>query len=155
MWASCRPHQLCYQGKCAPRQPRHSINFYPNSSEQIWFQITLGWSSAMLFKMATAFHRQFPHANNICNMNTLKRVDTTAWQNCRQATQDCPDSKVHGANMGPTWVLSVPAGPHVGPMNLAIWVVCRVESVRWCCCCSRELRRRRRCCCSCGHLRCV
>ena len=27
-----------------------------------------------------------------------------------------PDSKVHGANMGPTWVLSVPDGPHVGPM---------------------------------------
>ena len=32
-----------------------------------------------------------------------------------------PDSKVHGANMGPTWVLSAPRGPHVGPMNLAIW----------------------------------
>ena len=32
----------------------------------------------------------------------------------------CPDSKVHGANMGPTWVLSAPDGPHVGPMNLAI-----------------------------------
>ena len=31
-----------------------------------------------------------------------------------------PDSKVHGANMGPTWVLSAPVGPHVGPMNLAI-----------------------------------
>ena len=31
-----------------------------------------------------------------------------------------PDSKVHGANMGPTWVLSAPAGPHVGPMNIAI-----------------------------------
>ena len=30
------------------------------------------------------------------------------------------DSKVHGANMGPTWVLSAPDGPHVGPMNLAI-----------------------------------
>ena len=25
-----------------------------------------------------------------------------------------PDSKVHGANMGPTWVLSAPGGPHVG-----------------------------------------
>ena len=24
--------------------------------------------------------------------------------------------------MGPTWVLSAPAGPHVGPMNLAIRV---------------------------------
>ena len=31
-----------------------------------------------------------------------------------------PDSKVHGANMGPTWILSAPGGPHVGPMNLAI-----------------------------------
>ena len=35
------------------------------------------------------------------------------WQNIR-------DSKVHGANMGPTLVLSAPAGPYVGPMNLAI-----------------------------------
>ena len=34
-----------------------------------------------------------------------------------------PDSKVHGANMGPTWVLSSPGGPHVGPMNLAIWAI--------------------------------
>ena len=34
--------------------------------------------------------------------------------------QGGPDSKVHGANMGPTWVLSAPDGPHVGPMNLAV-----------------------------------
>ena len=33
-----------------------------------------------------------------------------------------PDGKVHAANMGPTWVLSAPDGPHVSPMNLAIWV---------------------------------
>ena len=31
-----------------------------------------------------------------------------------------PDSKVHGANMGPAWVLLAPHGSHVGPMNLAI-----------------------------------
>ena len=31
-----------------------------------------------------------------------------------------PDSKVHGANMGPTWVLLAPGGPRVGPMNFAI-----------------------------------
>ena len=30
------------------------------------------------------------------------------------------DSKVHGANMGPTWVLSVPDGTRVGPMNFAM-----------------------------------
>ena len=35
---------------------------------------------------------------------------------------DIPDSKVHGANMGPTWFLSAPDGPYVGPMNLAIRV---------------------------------
>ena len=28
-----------------------------------------------------------------------------------------PDSKVHGANMGPTRVLSAPDGPHVSPMH--------------------------------------
>ena len=27
-----------------------------------------------------------------------------------------PDSKVHGANMGSTWVLSAPDGPQMGPM---------------------------------------
>ena len=37
------------------------------------------------------------------------------------------DSKVHGANMGPTWVLSAPDGPHVGPMNLAT----RVIKAKW------------------------
>ena len=34
-----------------------------------------------------------------------------------------PDSKVHGANMGPIWGRQDPGGPHVGPMNFAIWVV--------------------------------
>ena len=31
-----------------------------------------------------------------------------------------PDSKVHGAHMGPIWGRQVPGGPHVGPMNFAI-----------------------------------
>ena len=36
--------------------------------------------------------------------------------------QGYPDSKVHVANIGPTWVLLAPDGPHAGPMNLAIRV---------------------------------
>ena len=32
-----------------------------------------------------------------------------------------PDSKVHGANMGPIWGRQDPGGPHVGTMNFAIW----------------------------------
>ena len=33
-----------------------------------------------------------------------------------------PDSKVHGAYMGPIWGRQDPGGPHVGPMSFAIWV---------------------------------
>ena len=32
-----------------------------------------------------------------------------------------PDSKVHGAIMGPIWGPQDPGMPHVGPRNLAIW----------------------------------
>ena len=34
-----------------------------------------------------------------------------------------PDSKVHGANMGPIWSRQDPGRPHFWPMNLAIWVI--------------------------------
>ena len=32
-----------------------------------------------------------------------------------------PDYKVHGVNMGPIWGRQDPGGPHVGPINFAIW----------------------------------
>ena len=38
-------------------------------------------------------------------------------------TDGIPDSKVHGANMGPIWGRQDPGGPHVGPTNFAIWDV--------------------------------
>ena len=46
-----------------------------------------------------------------------------------------PDSKVHGANMGPIWGRQDPGGPHVVPMNLAIreilWQVWTWYSVKF------------------------
>ena len=33
-----------------------------------------------------------------------------------------PDRKVHAANMGPIWDRQDPGGPHVGPMNFALYV---------------------------------
>ena len=45
-----------------------------------------------------------------------------------QPIEAYPDNKVHGVKMGPTWVLSAPDGPHVGPMNVAIRVYLSV----WC-----------------------
>ena len=35
--------------------------------------------------------------------------------------QIIPDSKDHGANMGPIWGRQDPGGPHVGSMNFVIW----------------------------------
>ena len=40
-----------------------------------------------------------------------------------------PDSKVHGANMGPIWGRQDPDGPHVGPMNFAIWELIEAEKM--------------------------
>ena len=37
---------------------------------------------------------------------------------CDKDVRNYPDSYVHMANMGATWVLSAPYVPHVGPMNL-------------------------------------
>ena len=40
---------------------------------------------------------------------------------CTANYKSIPDSKVHGANMGPIWDRQGPGGPHVGPLNFAIW----------------------------------
>ena len=42
---------------------------------------------------------------------------------------NAPESKVHEANMGPICGRQDPGGPHVGPMNFAIWGI-RAET-RW------------------------
>ena len=53
-----------------------------------------------------------------------------SWEVLR-TLQFIPDTKVHGANTGPTWVLtwvlSAPDGPHVGSMILAIRDVTHTE----------------------------
>ena len=48
-----------------------------------------------------------------------KNVTWASW--CMNPWKLDPDNKVHGANMGPIRDRQDPGGPHVGPMNLAIW----------------------------------
>ena len=45
-----------------------------------------------------------------------------------------PENKVHGANMGPIWGRQDPGGPHVGPMNFAIWerIPSQWKIIFWC-----------------------
>ena len=58
----------------------------------------------------------------ICKENRRSTNMSYHWYVCVLDSISCvnPDSKVHGANMGPTWVLSAPDGPHVDPMYLVI-----------------------------------
>ena len=80
---------------------------------------------------------------NICSYSIISFVQntTTSWQEnsfcitslwennppvtsrfpSQRASNVEPDSKVHGANMGPIWGRQDPGGPHVGHMNFAIW----------------------------------
>ena len=44
-------------------------------------------------------------------------------------THEVPDSKVNGANTGPTWGRQDPVGPHVGHINLVIWGASKL--IRW------------------------
>ena len=53
---------------------------------------------------------------NTWGMDFMANPPTVA---CRQQT--VPDSKVHGANIGPIWGRQDPGGPHVGPMIFAIF----------------------------------
>ena len=53
-------------------------------------------------------------------MTYILSDNSTTYINIYTIVITAPDSKVHGANMGPIWGRQVPGGPHVGPMNLAI-----------------------------------
>ena len=48
---------------------------------------------------------------------------------CHKNVIGYPDSKFHGANVGPTWGRQAPGEPHFGPMNFAIWVYMCVKEL--------------------------
>ena len=63
--------------------------------------------------------------HNTTQYNTTKTTPDSMIKQCRAGwlAQKVLDNKVHWVNMGPTWILSAPDGPHVDPMDLAIRVL--------------------------------
>ena len=98
----------------------------------IWYETSSPstWSSVFPLETNHSSHYRSPCVVvGICTHLTVDQQRSVAVMNGKRAMiLTVPDSKVHGANMGPTWVLSAPDGPHVGPMNLAI----RVSSITNC-----------------------
>ena len=81
-------------------------------------------------RMRSHSHRMRSHRmrmrafkGNLCVSGTVRpsHDHLFAWKDSRYI--QAPDSKVHGANMGPTRVLSAPRGPHIGH----IYLVSRVD----------------------------
>ena len=54
-------------------------------------------------------------ATEIVSVRSSGPLVVTKWHH------DIPDSKVHGADMGPIWGRQDPGVPRVGPGNFAIW----------------------------------
>ena len=76
-------------------------------------------------------------ASRRCRTHIMSRVDSlvsplTSLLACEMRSNDWQalwavvphyyDGKVNGANMGPIWGWQAPGGPHLGPINFAIWV---------------------------------
>ena len=68
------------------------------------------------------------------SINTFSLTQNGLTCTVSQNEVNCPDSKVHGANMGSTWGLQDPGGLHVDPMNLAIWACIRAGHLKWILC---------------------
>ena len=51
----------------------------------------------------------------------IRMCDIRVWLHRLLRCQLIPDSKVHRANMRPTWDRQDPGGPHAGHMKITIW----------------------------------
>ena len=69
---------------------------------------------------------------------TIKHSVCTLYVNVILNVYVYPDSEVNGANMGLTWDLLAPGGPHVGSMNLGrlrdvvVLIKSNLDSCNWC-----------------------
>ena len=86
------------------------INLYKKHIGYPWMTI---WQVCKTYQTAVDVkHRIYA----VCIIrNIFAEYQSTFWK--------FPDSKVDGANLGPTWGRQDPDGPLVSYMNLAIWVV--------------------------------
>ena len=84
----------------------------------------LNWKHNTYLRTVTPYHfpSLFPVSFFSCHLSYGSHCITVFNAVFMGIHQHYPDSKVHGPNMGPHWGRQDPSGPHVGPMNFAIWV---------------------------------
>ena len=93
-----------------------------NSSFLLGHIYMIMWSNGNTLSIAgpvwgeSTTHQRFPsqRASDVDLLSFLLLGWTSCWKTMELPViwDTIPDSKVHGANMGPTWALSAPDGPH-------------------------------------------
>ena len=84
---------------------------------QHWFRLWLGANQATSHYMNQWWLVYFLPQICITQPQWVKWCEILWWWWSIVLLINIPDSKAHGANMGPTWGLQDPGVPHVGPMN--------------------------------------
>ena len=87
------------------------------------------WKQVLIGHFVHVFSGKIIYERSICltrlNASLIKSVSKKGVSEKELQRHSCsayiPESKVHGANMGPIWGRQDPGGPHVGPLNLIIW----------------------------------
>ena len=116
-----------------PTNRSTTVEFDKRQRSLAVFVTFVQYSDWWLHKIKTAQTKNYTDRAYLLEWSQLRRF----WKShvCHTADATCygmgskvktfhivPDSKVHGANMGPIWGRKEPGGPHVGPINFAIWV---------------------------------
>ena len=81
------------------------------------FNVKAEWGTSAAEKENLTY---FNHSVKTCLFCITKKSHVEYYGTLSFQVSPLPDNKVHGASIGPTWVLSAPDRPHVGPMILAI-----------------------------------
>ena len=107
---SKKTSKLCVTGLCAGNSP--GTGEFPAQMASNAENVSIWWRH----------HDVEPVLSHYMNQWWTWPLSEPVMSHHKQQTA-IPDSKVHGANIGPIWGRQDPGGPHVGPMNLAIWDV--------------------------------
>ena len=93
---------------CVPEQTGYAIVLIVTSLQWIFSKICL-------YK---------PHSSLVMDRQQVSFITSKLdYVQCGHMCNPIPDRKVHGASMGPIWDRQDPGGPHVGPINFALWDV--------------------------------
>ena len=108
----------------------HNMLYVPNTRvwnvRQLTKRRSKSWLIVSIMRIVFKYHQSsdcaFGSEGNDTMCDFLYRVFITIYVSLSNP-QAFPDSKVHGASMGPPWGRQDRGGPHDGPRNFALWVM--------------------------------